>query len=556
VPFINLLTESGIKSLNLTMASNVEVLDKDLASELHRALAAVAEHRADRIKTVDVNLLGDGQREIMIGYVQESPVWKASYRLVLPKAAAKPDGDDAASAQRLKEQLSMQGWAIIENTTDEDWNNIDLSLVSGQPVSFRMDLYQPLYATRPMVPVPTVPGIAPRIFEGGRSDVRAEYANAPEFNLSAALKEQVPGAMPGKPMMARGRTPNTQSFGGYIGDASGEDMANFAPQAQASAAESGEIFEYRLNHPVTIERQRSAMLPIISDEISGRRVSIWSAQDGGKHPMRGLEVQNDSGLELLPGPIAVYDDGTYAGDSQIGHVPAGDKRLLAYSVDLEVDTQATSEQASSVQTVRISRGMLELTSLNRLTASYSFANKDARRSRTLIVEHPKRDGWDLKEPAKPYETTDSVYRFALDVESGKSGGVKVVEENVYGQQVEIFSTSIEAMMEYRTRGAKVSDQVLEAMRRCAELAAAVRIVETRALELAKEKSEIDTDQARIRQNMSSIDNASPLYAKYLQKLTEQEARVDAIGEASRKAAADIEAARAALSSYIAGLDVE
>jgi hypothetical protein len=333
-------------------------------------------------------------------------------------------------------------------------------------------------------------------------------------------------------------------------------MANFAPQAQASAAESGEIFEYRLNHPVTIERQRSAMLPIISDEISGRRVSIWSAQDGGKHPMRGLEVQNDSGLELLPGPIAVYDDGTYAGDSQIGHVPAGDKRLLAYSVDLEVDTQATSEQASSVQTVRISRGMLELTSLNRLTASYSFANKDARRSRTLIVEHPKRDGWDLKEPAKPYETTDSVYRFALDVESGKSGGVKVVEENVYGQQVEIFSTSIEAMMEYRTRGAKVSDQVLEAMRRCAELAAAVRIVETRALELAKEKSEIDTDQARIRQNMSSIDNASPLYAKYLQKLTEQEARVDAIGEASRKAAADIEAARAALSSYIAGLDVE
>ena len=84
----------------------------------------------------------------------------------------------------------------------------------------------------------------------------------------------------------------------------------------------------------------------------------------------------------------------------------------------------------------------------------------------------------------------------------------------------------------------------------------MRTVETRAIELAKEKSEIDTDQARIRQNMSSIDNASPLYAKYLQKLTEQEARVDAIGEAARKAAADIEAARAALSSYIAGLDVE
>jgi hypothetical protein len=565
VPFINLLTESGIKSLNLTMASNVEVLDKDLASELHRALAAVAEHRADRIKTVDVNLLGDGQREIMIGYVQESPVWKASYRLVLPKAAAKPDGDDAASAQRLKEQLSMQGWAIIENTTDEDWNNIDLSLVSGQPVSFRMDLYQPLYATRPMVPVPTVPGIAPRIFEGGVPSGLMDYPSdwpadalrrATEWETRELLKEQAASTKPGKPMMVPGRSPNTMAFGGFDGGASGEDMANFAPQSQASAAESGEIFEYRLNHPVTIERQRSAMLPIISDEISGRRVSIWSAADGSKHPMRGLEVRNDSGLELLPGPIAVYDDGTYAGDSQIGHVPAGDKRLLAYSVDLEVDSQVTSEQSSDVQTVRIARGMLELTSLNRLTASYTFANKDARRSRTLIVEHPKRDGWTLKEPAKAYETTDSVYRFAFDVESGKSGGVKIVEEFIYGQQVEIFSTDTQKLMEYRTRGAKVSDQVLEAMRRCAELAAAVRTVETHAIELAREKSAIDTDQARIRQNMSSIDNASPLYAKYLQKLTEQEARVDAIGEASRKAAADIEAARAALSSYIAGLDVE
>jgi hypothetical protein len=554
VPFVNLLTEKGIKSVDLTVASNVQVLDKELATELSRALAAVAEHRADHIKTVDVGFFGSGSRDVMVGYVQEAPVWKASYRLVLPKAAAKPDGSDAASAQRLKEQLSMQGWAIIENTTDEDWNQVDLSLVSGQPVSFRMDLYQPLYALRPMVPVPTVPGVAPRIFEGG---VLVMPAASPAPVIASAGAPSRGASKPGAKNKAPAAKPDSDFFSDSMGlTIGGAEMAEYAAASQATAAESGEIFEYRLDHPVTIERQRSAMLPIISSGLSGRRVSIFSVRDGSSHPMRGLELLNDSGLELLPGPIAVYDDGTYAGDAQIGHVPAGDKRLLAYSVDLEVDAQHADEQTSHVQKLRIVRGLIEMTSLTRSTVTYTFNNKDAKRARTMIVEHGKDSSWELKEPAKAYETTDSLYRFAIDVESGKASSLKVVQERVDLQQLEVVSTGLESLLSYRTSGAKVSDKVVEAVRKAGELAAAVRQVEQRSADLSKEKAEIDADQARIRQNMGTIDRASPLYAKYLQKLTEQEGRVDAIGEEVRKAAADLVAAQNALNAYLMNLDVE
>jgi hypothetical protein len=560
IPFLNVLTAGGIRSLNLTLASNVEVLDKELATELQRALAAVAEHRADRTKTVDVSFIGDGAREVMIGYVQEAPVWKASYRLVLPEAnAAAAAAGEKADAARMKDKVSMQGWAIIENTTDEDWNGIDLSLVSGQPVSFRMDLYQPLYATRPLVPVPTVSGVAPRVFEGGIAGKPA--APAPAKTGGSSLRRGTGGGGEGgeKYKDAAGRPPApamADSDAALIALASsGPDIINYS-DSQATAAEAGEIFEYRLNHPVTVERQRSAMLPIIADALSGRRVSICASNDSGSHPMRGIELHNDTGLQLLPGPIAVYEGATYAGDAQIGHVPAGDTRLLAYSVDLEVEVQRSGDQTSAIQQLRLVKGGLEMTSLTRLTSKYVFANKDAKRPRTVIVEQMKMGDWQLKEPKTPYETTDRVYRFALDLASGKSGELAVVQEHIDAQQLDLVGTGIDALLRYRAQGAKVSDAVLEAARKAASLNDAVHAVEARIAERTKEKSEIDADQGRIRQNMSTIDRASPLYAKYLQKLTEQETRVDAIGDELRKAAAELNAAREALSAFVSNLNAE
>src|ERR1051325_8023656 len=114
----------------------------------------------------------------------------------------------------------------------------------------------------------------------------------------------------------------------------------------------------------------------------------------------------------MPGPISVFDGGSYAGDAQIGHVPAGDKRLLAYAVDLEVNTTAATNTLEHIQKVRILRGLFEVTNLRQFVSNYSFTNKDAR-PRTLIVEQSRMGGWDLTKPEKPSETTDTLYRFEV-----------------------------------------------------------------------------------------------------------------------------------------------
>jgi hypothetical protein len=334
------------------------------------------------------------------------------------------------------------------------------------------------------------------------------------------------------------------------------EMMEYGAAPQATASDTGEIFEFRLDHPVTVERQRSAMLPIIGSPMSGRRVSIFTVGSGSIHPMHGVELLNDAGLELLPGPIAVYDGATYAGDAQIGHVPAGDKRLLAYSVDLEVEGRVESSQSAQVQKLRITRGMLEMTSLATTTSVYRFTNKDAKQGRTLIVESPRDPAWTLKQPAKPYETTDTQHRFALDLDAGKAAELKVVQERTMWQQLEVVTTDIESLLAYRKQGAAVSEQVVEAVRRAGQLSAAIRAVEERLGRLAAERQGITADQDRLRQNMTSIDRASPLYAKYMAKLTEQETRLDAMSEEQRQADQDLVAARAALDQYLANLDVE
>ena len=136
--YIDLLTDSGIMSVALDADKTVNILDERLNHEFHDALALLATGTDDQRRSVMLHFAGNGKRDVRVGYVMEAPIWKISYRLLL-------GGDGAATKPYL------QGWALVENTTDEDWKDVNLSLVSGRPVSFIQDLYQPLYIPRPVV---------------------------------------------------------------------------------------------------------------------------------------------------------------------------------------------------------------------------------------------------------------------------------------------------------------------------------------------------------------------------------------------------------------------
>ncbi len=548
IPFANIITSGGIRSVNLDSIRSFTLSDQALQAELNKALAALAEYRAERTKTVEIGFRGEGARDIVISYVHELPVWKASYRLVLPDE--KPNANDKVSAPQI------QGWAIVENTTDEDWQNIKLSLVSGRPVSFKMDLYEPLYVARPTVPVPTVPGVAPRIYDLGKGISPSEQANRDPGRAAPGSPAPARSAgTEGRKRMEAGLELQYDKAGAPPASISADDMTGYAAQAQAQAVETGEVFQYELVSPVTIQRQRSSMLPIITSSIDGRRLSIFNRADGSEHPMRGVELTNSTAAQLLPGPVAVFDTGIYAGDAQIGHVSPGDKRLLAYAVDLDVASQVKEDNNQSLRKVRIVSGLLEHTYTYRRSIEYSFSNKDSKRGRTVLIEHPKDGFADLIEPKKPSEETNNLFRFELPLDAGKAGSLKVVQETVQYSTLELLGFDIGMLTRYSTEG-KVSKAVLDAYRDASRRNQLVIDAQRKLNELEKEKAGISEDQNRVRQNLTSIDKTSDLYRRYMTKLNDQETRLETLNQELAAARASHESLRNDLNNFIANLNVE
>ncbi|MFO0858451.1 MAG: DUF4139 domain-containing protein [Phycisphaerales bacterium] len=543
VPWINLMTDSGIRSANLTDVTGFEILDTKIAADFKTALAAIASQRGEDSKTVGLRFRGTGTRDVLAAYVQEAPVWKTSYRLVLPEN----DSD----------KLMLQSWAIVENTSDEDWNNVRLALASGQPSAFQMNLYDPLYNTRPWISVPvpeTLVAMAYKRGGGGSSPFqdsddaslseRMTSESAAEFKDKREFSKAVAAPAPGSPMMRQ------MGSGGITG---GKAMQSIA--AAAAGMETGEVFFYEINNPVSIGRQQSAMLPIVSQQVPGRRVSIYNQAQHATHPMRGVQATNDSGLQLIAGPVSVFDDGVYAGDSQLSDVGKGEKRLLAYALDQDVTVKRDDSMTGMIQKVRISKGNFIVTRLLKSTVKFTIDSIDQNRSRTLIIEEPRKDGFELIEPQKASEETTDTYRFEISVPAKGSKATQVITQRVMGESFGVMSVSQNQFAAYSTEG-KASQAVKDAYAKAWELQRAVTSANERVQNIEKERSEITTEQDRIRKNMESIERTSELYQKLLGKLTTQENRMDELAEQLKAARAAVTQAEQARDAYINNLEVE
>lgn len=542
-PFLSLVTDSGIRAVAIPSITTFDLQDKELAKELSQALAALAEARTERTASVDLAFSGAGKRQVVVGYVHEAAVWKTTYRLVLP---------DETNADP-----TLQGWAIVENTTDQDWKDVRLSLAAGRPVSFIMDLHQPLFVPRPVVPVPYMTALAPRMYENEMTlgDVAAP---APEEALrDSELRRQrlggraAMGGVAGDALMSKAEADSVA--GGW--QANSDDLIRYAAAAQASGGEIGEQFQFTIDAPVTIERQRSAMVPIIGAPVEGRRVSIYNAAEQPRHPMRGVEMTNNTEMTLIAGPISVYDGGAYAGDAQIDHTSRGQERLLSYAVDLDVQSSSETKNASNLLKIRIVDGLVEMQSKNRQTTTYTFKNNDQSRPRTVLIEHPRQLGWDLVAPKEPKSKTDSFLRFEASVDPNGAKSLDVVTEMTNYQRYAMTSMDLPTLLSYSSQG-KASKAVVDAVKKAAEMQSKINSLERAIADLDRERDEITRDQSRIRDNMGRIAGNSELYGRYMKKLNEQEARLEEILTRRDAASGEVDQAKAALNLYLRDLDVE
>lgn len=526
--YVNVLGTSGVRSVSVQRVTALEVLDAKLAEELRLALVALAESRDERSAMVDVAFAGDGKRRVAIGYVVEAPVWKTSYRLVLPEeTGGKP---------------TVQGWAIVENTSEEDWEGVTLALASGSPVGFTMDLHEPLFVTRPRVAVPAAGLALSRVYEGAVGSLM-EMASAP----SADGRDE--GDMR---LRARRALDSLQAAPGAAG------MSKVAMEAAvvgaASASSVGEQFHYQVREPVTIERQRSAMLPMVSAPVEGRRVSIYGLSDGGKHPMRGVEFTNGSGFDLPAGPVAVYEGAAYGGDAQISFTSRGAERLLSYATDLDVEVSVESDSARETRGLRIVDGMVEETAKLRKETRYTLVSRDASRGRTVVLEQPKETGWDVVSPREGMKETDSTLRMETGLASGETKKVTVALERTVSSRVGVSSFDVGAMLRFQQSG-KASAAVLEAVRTAAAKQARVNDAERGLSRVQSELATVQVDQSRLRENLKAVGKESDLYARYIQKLGEQEGQIEKLQERQQALTTEREQAQQDLNQYVRTLNV-
>jgi hypothetical protein len=552
IEYLNLLTDEGLRRIPLDSVARIKLSNSDLNSELQQALAVLAMGHATDKKTVSLKFLGEGERDVRVGYIQEAPVWKTSYRLVL---------DD-------KGKPFLQGWAIVENTTEDDWKDVRLSLVSGRPISFVMDLYSPLYAARPTVVPELYASLRPQVYEQdlSRGERLAENEERRAMRMRSLADQQPPAA----PAEAASGLRRGGVAGGGFGGAGGATMAagasdsDFALEgemlgrsvaAAAQGGDIGELFRYDIKDEVTLARQRSAMLPIINDTVEGEKVSIYNAGVHAKHALNGVRLKNSSDLHLMQGPVTVFDGGAYAGDARIPDLPSGSERLLSYALDLEVEVAPTSDaRPQSLVSARIAKGVLEAEFKQSRTNSYTVKNSGDS-AKTVLVEHPVDLQWELRAPKEPTEKTRDVYRFAVSAEPGKPAELKIEEQNTFRQAVAVSNLNDDAIHFYLSAKVvpePVKEALREVMRRKAELAELNR----QKQQVEQEVATIGEEQARIRQNMESIGQNTDLYNRYVTKFTEQEDRIESLRQDARELERQIAQSQRSLDEFLTNLDLD
>ncbi len=511
VEIVAMMLDGGeMRNVTLAEAAGIRLEDPRLQRELESYLQIVgsSQRRDSRLLRIHPG----AATELAVGYVVEAPVWKTSYRVVL-------------SPEKPREAL-LQGWAIVDNTTAEDWKGVTLALVSGLPVSFTQNLYQAHYVRRPHVGLPIEMAAGPQAHEGVLSDEEKDSSASPaERALKSASADFRMREM-------NKRAPASPAMGG-VADAAAlqRQEASYARSVEVatSARALGELFEYRIDRAVDIARNQSAMIPFLQSGVKVERVLLFTPGGAGEHPYDALLLENSTGKTLDGGAITVIEGSQYAGEALIETMKPGDSRPISFAVDLgtRISTAFESRQ-NEVFSVKVRRGTVLTRAKNVDVRTYTVRNTDSR-PRKLVVEHPVRPQWKLAEGAKPAETTTRHYRFRMELPAKETAKLRVEEEHEISSSITLASLTPDLLATF-VRNKALSPEAQKQLEQIFAVKEQIAAVQKDAAARQEELNELFRDQERLRQNINnlrSLPGQQDQVNAYAAKLTGQEKQVEA-----------------------------
>lgn len=528
---VSVFSGASIEQFILEEAEGLEFKDARLGEQVSDALVALRTAQDRTGRDISIQLADGGKRKVRIGYVAETPVWKAAYRLTLPKP-----GEDKAR---------LQGWVVLENMTGNAWKDVEVTLSSAAPVTFRQALYDPYYVTRQLIAPPVSRSALPR---GDQGQVLAEVAR-PMLQDGFSYQD-APSPAPAMPGQAVDEKRARQAF--EIGSAGKADADIAATQEPGSTGEENSAgASFMLTSLVSVGAGESLTTPFVDLKVPSQAVGWY--QGTTRNPWQALTLKNDGAISLPAGSATIYEAAEagplFSGEAQFPLLPAGDFRLVGFGADQKVlvDTETGSE--STITKLKSVDGMLQIESRLRQTTVYRVKNGSPE-LRHMVVEQPRMTDWKLVEP-KPEEATiaGQAYRIRFDVEAGKSRQYKVVMERPTIEAVdigEVTNARIQALM--------VAPELdAEAKASLAVLAEAAKASDEAAAEMTRLEEQRDTiisDQDRLRENLKSAPQGSDLARLYAQKMLTQENALDKLDIDIKDARSRYEEARKLLGNKV------
>ncbi|HET7208078.1 MAG TPA: hypothetical protein VFI95_15985 [Terriglobales bacterium] len=512
---LSLISDTGeVRTFDLTPATSVRILEKDLNEEIGKYMRLMSSSRNQDVRRMTISTAGNGDRNLLVSYISEVPIWKSTYRIVVPREG-KP---------------LIQGWAVVDNTVGEDWKDVRLSLVAGAPQSFVQELSQPYYARRPVMPLPENAMLAPQTHEATLDAKEALEVSAasPMTPPPPVVNNGAPGGQIGGVI---GGVMSKSEIGGRVfGITRANQIIQSAEAARPSALaqELGDLFEYKLQDLVTIHKNESALVPILQARIDADKVSVWNPAEN--RALRALWIDNTSGLTLDGGSFNVLESDAFAGEGLMEPIKPGEKRLLSYAADLGLVVDSKQEDESQrVTRVAILRGALFQSTEVRESKAYTIRNRDTS-PRTVIIEHPIRAGWKLIDGEVPAESTTSYYRFRVAVEPNKTVKFVVKEFQPLTNRYELANMTDDQLTFFLSQKS-INPEVEKVLRRVASAKNNIAELDAEIATRKGQMSSISEDQQRVRENMKALKGSAEeklLVERYARELNQQEDKVQSL----------------------------
>ncbi len=527
---LTIVSETGdIASFDLSDVKSVKLLDEGTRRDLNEFANAAASARRRDAKTITITSDGSGPREMIVSYTIAAPIWKTTYRVVLDEAG-KP---------------FFQGWAIVDNISDEDWKDVQLSLVSGSPISFIQPIQKPFYRYRPVVPMPRDLQLNPQTYEPGgnlvgntESRIQTNLTQAQSQNLPvsgrnpASLVQMQPGAQYSNTLRTDGADSNeARSNFRTVDTTVSEALQNSSESYQNTTVgeEIGDLFEYRIEQPVTVLRDKSALIPIVQTKMDGERATIYNESVRLDRPFSGVLLKNTTNLTLESGSLTVIDSDAYAGEALMDRLKSKEQRLVSFALDLGTHVRVRTDQdREPARLVKVVNGVFQVHYFQTSVKRYQITNQTGRK-KVLYIEYPVQDGWTLSDDSpKPDYTTQKYYRFRVELDGFQEKEVKITVRQGMADNYQLYSLTRNDVQLFVTRK-YIDDDARAQLEKIIDLRMRLAQIEQKLDGFDDEVDAIEADQKRLRENIEALSKtaeAKALITRYIQKANDQETRLE------------------------------